>query len=197
MPWLNILYILITGVSLGLIIGKIVLEKPDYLKIINPRIWIYNIKDNDLRHWILKFLIGILFACLTYIIISLLLELTTPFLGPIMTEDNIFTQVAGVSPILLYASITILPVFEEWIFRCVLLEEISKWRNSKWWGLILSSIIFAVFHLSNPGTLHVAIIPLFAGGILLGTCYLASGLMPAILAHIIYNVLPFFLANLF
>lgn len=190
MVWIDIVRISLAGAILGLIIGKIIVEKPRYLIILHPRYWISSAKRTSRERWIQIISIGIIFAGLITIIGGVVSEFVTSYFGPAMTEENIFTHIAGVSVILLYASIIILPIFEEWIFRRILLEEITQWKNSRWWGLILSSIIFALFHLSNPGTLPVAAIPLIIGGLILGGCYLVGGLAAAILAHILYNVFP-------
>lgn len=121
---------------------------------------------------------------------NLIISLFGPLLSP---EENVFTQIAGISYPLLIASITILPIFEEWIFRGVLLEEISKKSKSKWIGLVGSAGLFALFHLSNPGTYLVATIPYFVGGIIIGGGYLAGGLGVAVLSHVLYNLIPFIL----
>jgi len=78
---------------------------------------------------------------------------------------------------------------EEWIFRGVMLEEIARLSQSKWIGLFSSSLIFALFHLSNPGTYLVAVIPYSVGGIVLGGSYMVGGLSTAVLCHITYNLL--------
>lgn len=190
MVWIDIARISLAGAILGLIIGKILVEKPRYLIILHPRYWISSAKSASRKRWIRIISIGVIFAGLITIVGGVVSELVTSYWGPAMAEENIFTQIAGVSIILLHASIIILPIFEEWIFRGILLEEIARWKNSRWWGLILSSFVFALFHLSNPGTLPVAAIPLVIGGLILGGCYLVGGLAAAVLAHILYNVFP-------
>ncbi|MGC8817669.1 MAG: CPBP family intramembrane glutamic endopeptidase, partial [Candidatus Hadarchaeum sp.] len=85
--------------------------------------------------------------------------------------------------------IVILPIFEEWIFRGILLEEISLRTKSRVLGVLASALAFGFFHLSNPGTYPALAIPLTLGGALLGACYLVNGLAGSILSHILYNFL--------
>lgn len=109
--------------------------------------------------------------------------------GPPLSAENVFVEIARFSFPLLIVSITVLPILEEWIFRGIILEEISRVSQSKWAGLLFSSLLFAVFHLSNPGTYLPAIVPYFVGGVIIGGSYLAGGLAVAVLSHVIYNLL--------
>ncbi|MEA1904360.1 MAG: CPBP family intramembrane glutamic endopeptidase, partial [Candidatus Hadarchaeota archaeon] len=56
-------------------------------------------------------------------------------------------------------------------------------------GLVISALIFAAFHLSNPGMYPASIIPMTVGGLILGTCYLLGGLASAIVCHSLYNAM--------
>jgi membrane protease YdiL (CAAX protease family) len=88
---------------------------------------------------------------------------------------------------------TLIPVIEEWVFRGMIQEELSRRLRSRAAGLVLTAVIFALFHLSNPGTYPAAVFPLFLGGLLFGICYMYAGLAGAILSHSAYNfiiVLP-------
>jgi len=104
------------------------------------------------------------------------------------SEEFIFTEEKIPLP-LLFLTVNILPIFEEWVFRGILLEEVSRRARSRLLGVLISALVFALFHLSNPGTYPAYAIPLVAGGILLGVCYLLVGLGGAIISHCAYNSL--------
>lgn len=193
MLWIDLARIIIPGTLLGIIVGRILAETPQYLDLIKPQNWKEKIKKASKSQWIKLFSLSILFGISMYIAQIELGDLITSQLGPLLSEENIFTRIAGISFPLLLASITILPILEEWIFRGVLLEEISKRSNSKLLGLAGSAGLFALFHLTNPGTYLAAAIPYFVGGIIIGGGYLAGGLGVAVIAHIIYNLMPFIL----
>ncbi len=193
MFWINIARIIIPGALLGIIVGRILGQKPHYLEQIRPRNWIKKAKKANKSQWIKLFSLSIIFGIAIYIIEIEVVTITTKLFGPLLSEENIFVKIASFSFPLLIASITILPILEEWIFRGVLLEEISQRSQSKWIGLIGSAGLFALFHLSNPGTYPVATISYFVGGIIVGGGYLAGGLGVAVMAHIIYNLMPFIL----
>jgi membrane protease YdiL (CAAX protease family) len=77
------------------------------------------------------------------------------------------------------------PFFEEFLFRGLLFGVFLR-RFSFWPSAVLSSIIFAAFHLSSfPETLI-----LIWGGLVLCWVYQRSGsLLPGILVHSIFNIL--------
>ncbi len=191
--WIEIIRIIIPGAILGIIVGRILAKKPHYLQLIKPKIWKKKAKKANRAQWIKLFSLSIIFGISTYFIEIEVGKYIISLFGPLLSEENIFTTIAGVSLPLLLASITILPILEEWIFRGVLLEEISRKSQSKWVGLLGSAGLFALFHLSNPGTYPAATISYFIGGILIGGGYLAGGLGVAVLAHILYNLMPFIL----
>ena len=93
--------------------------------------------------------------------------------------------------IILFVTTTVLaPLFEEIIFRGVLLPTLSR-DFGIIWGIIVSSFVFALAHLS-VGELP----PLFVLGIGLGITRMASGsLLSSVIMHSLWNGLTFF--NLF
>ncbi len=62
-------------------------------------------------------------------------------------------------------------VFEEMVFRGYILNNMMDIMN-KYLALILSSLIFAVFHLGNSGMTFIAFTNLFLAGVLLGSAYI-------------------------
>ncbi|WP_207531825.1 CPBP family intramembrane glutamic endopeptidase [Desertivirga arenae] len=92
------------------------------------------------------------------------------------------------SPILL--SILIAPIYEEIIFRGVLLKEVLVVNNT-FFRLLFISILFALFHLSFPFDTRALLN--FTGhifaGIVFGYIYLKSGnLLTSIIAHSVTNI---------
>ncbi len=62
---------------------------------------------------------------------------------------------------------------EELLFRGYVLQNLASGLNI-WWGLGLSSILFAAAHSLNPGASWTAIAGLFAAGLFLGYAYMRT-----------------------
>ena len=86
----------------------------------------------------------------------------------------------------------IAPVFEEMVFRGLILRGLTKNYGIKK-AVIISSILFAVFHL-NPYQFFGA----FVAGLFLGwLVYLSNSLWPSIIAHALFNIINITAAMLF
>lgn len=88
---------------------------------------------------------------------------------------------------LLYVFMTVLPIFEEWLCRGIVLRRLAK-RNLLL-GVVVSSFVFGFMHLLNSGTYILAFIPPALAGFVFAGAYLAGGLGCAVLAHSGYNVI--------
>lgn len=176
-----------------MVIGKILTENPRYFTALNPKVWFKEAKKATKKKWIRISTLSIIFGVLTFFIGLEVGGIVVSLWGPLLSTENIFVEIATFSLPVLIISVTVLPILEEWVFRKIILEEIAQLSNSRWIGLLLSSFLFAIFHISNPGTYPVAIIPYFVGGMLIGGSYLLGGLAVATSCHIIYNLLPFLL----
>jgi membrane protease YdiL (CAAX protease family) len=76
---------------------------------------------------------------------------------------------------------------EELVFRGYILNNLLQSMN-KWLALAFSAIVFAVFHSSNPSANPVALLNIFAGGLLLGVNYIYTrNLWFGILFHFAWN----------
>lgn len=198
MFWIAIARIFVPGAILGIIVGKIVAGNPHYIELLRPHFWVSRAKKANRDQWLRLLYLAIIFAVLAYFLVGYILEIIEARWGWVLIskEEYIIYKLAKISIPLLFISVTLLPIFEEWIFRSILLEEIAQRSNSRWIGLLASSVIFAAFHLSNPGTYPAAMIPMTAGGLILGGCYLAGGLSTSILSHSLYNIMLILLSIL-
>ena len=124
-------------------------------------------------------LISILFSNLFY-------EYGVPLISP---EEYPLTGIEQDYPIITLVIINVLPIFEEWIFRGIIIDEVIRRRRSRLLAVTVSALVFAFFHLSNPGTYLGFAISLIPASLLLGACYLYTGLGGAILAHDSYNTI--------
>ncbi|WP_188937311.1 CPBP family intramembrane glutamic endopeptidase [Puia dinghuensis] len=61
---------------------------------------------------------------------------------------------------------------EELVFRGYVLGNLMESFSNKWVALILSALLFAIFHFANPGLHTLAFVNLFLAGTLLGINYI-------------------------
>lgn len=79
------------------------------------------------------------------------------------------------------------PIMEEMIMRRVVLKEMEKLTKSMWWGIIISSALFAIIHI-NP----IQVVFAMPAGIFLGWLYCKTGsLLVPICIHILNNTISF------
>lgn len=193
MIWLEILKIVLAGGLLGYVVGMLIVKRPYYINRVRPKFWMRIAKKMDIKDWAKLIGASLVFTVLTYFVITY----SGDFIGRIWAlyspEEYVFSQLETASPLLLLITATLVPAIEEWVFRGILQEELSRRLRSRAIGLVLTAVIFALFHLSNPGTYPAALFPLFLGGLIFGICYIFTGLAGAIASHSAYNfilVLP-------
>ena len=79
------------------------------------------------------------------------------------------------------------PIMEEIMMRRVILKEMQRATKSMWWGIIISSALFAIVHI-NP----VQVVFAMPAGIILGWLYCKTGsLLVPICVHILNNSAAF------
>ena len=168
--------------------GKLVVARPHYLKILHPRFWLPIARRMSGRDW-LKLSGAVLLFSVLGLVVARSIGGIVYWLGweTYSPAEYPLEKLREISFPLLLFTVNVLPVFEEWIFRGILLEEIARRGRSRLLGVFLSTLAFAVFHLSNPGTYPAFIFPAFAAGLVYSACYLSSGLPGAIGAHCLYN----------
>lgn len=188
LSWVDLARVLVVGILLGVFVGRFLARRPFYFERLRPRYWRSVMRRMKRKDWA-KLIIIVIAVAAVSIFISNEIE-TLLWQGEIQTyspQEFPFTAIQRDYPWLLLVLVNVLPIFEEWIFRGILIDEIVRWRHSKLLAVVLSTIIFALFHLSNPGTYPAYVLPLIPGGLLLGVCYLYTGLGGAIIAHNLYN----------
>ncbi len=186
--WLDLARVLIPGILLGLLVGRLLVRRPSHLDRLRPRFWRAAMRRMRRKHWVRLITIALWVTAASLVVTSvvgtLLQRAEVQLYSP---EEYPFTTLERDYPWLILVAVNVLPIFEEWVFRGIIIDEVLRWRRSKFLAVIVSTVIFALFHLSNPGTYPAFVIPLLGAGLLLGTCYLYTGLGGAIIAHNSYN----------
>ena len=86
-----------------------------------------------------------------------------------------------------FGMLLIVAFYEEIVFRGYILNNLMESFN-RWVALLLSAVLFTVFHLDNPGINIIPSINIFLAGILLGINYIyTKNLWFAILFHLGWN----------
>jgi membrane protease YdiL (CAAX protease family) len=91
---------------------------------------------------------------------------------------------SDMQPVLLTMGMMIIIAFaEELVFRGYILNNLMQSMN-KWIALLLSALVFSLFHSNNPGISTLPLLNLFLGGLLLGINYIyTKNLWFGILLH--------------
>lgn len=109
------------------------------------------------------------------------------------TLERMFEELMGDGNVFMFlAAVVAAPIFEELIFRGIILDGFLR-NYSKWPAIIMSSLIFGVAHL-NPWQFVVA----FLLGIFLGWIYYRTrSILPCIAIHVFANGSSFLATYLF
>ncbi len=184
----SILRVVVSGLVLGVVVGKLIADRPEHLKRLLPKQWIAATRGMKRKQWVRLIDAGLLVMAaalvITMTVTNLLTQANVPLYNP---EEFVFESIQREFPLLLLILVNVLPIFEEWVFRGIIIDEVMRWKGSKVLAIGLSSVIFAMFHLSNPGTYIAYALVLLPSSVLLGLCYMKVGLGGAILAHNAYN----------
>lgn len=182
----TILRIIIPGIMLGWVLGEVLNRRSYYLGVVDPRTWEIDPSKTTAKR---------LAICSLFIVGGLYLESIAGMIvietgGEVMAESNYATQTMDFSITIFILAIVLLPIFEEFGFRHVLLNEIKR-RSNKWVGLLGSSFFFAAAHMTNPGVFLGALPVFFVGGLFYGLTYMLYSLRWAIYVHIGANLFPY------
>ena len=97
---------------------------------------------------------------------------------------NEAVSAASYSPFSMMAVILLLPIFEEILFRGLILYELNK-KMSLLLAAIIQGILFGIYHMNILQSIYTAIL-----GIVLGLIYIwTKSIVASIIAHIVYNFL--------
>ncbi len=130
---------------------------------------------------------GAIYGCLTLIVAVVLGALTTALFGDFdSAAGDLGRDLASNKPVLIAFVITVAigaPIVEEIAFRGLVFTSLAKFRMMPWLTVVLSSLIFAAFHLEP-----VRMIMLFGIGAVLAVARWRTGsLTTSITAHMINN----------
>ncbi len=85
---------------------------------------------------------------------------------------------------IVFLAVVLGPLLEEILFRGLLQSMLRRYLRSPWGGVLISSAIFALFHIRTPQNIPA----LFVLGVVLGYNYERCGrLWPVILIHMLFN----------
>jgi len=188
LAWFDLARILIPGIILGVAVGRIVALRPSYVDRLRPYYWLSAAHSMKRSDWV-RLITTVLWVLAASLIASAVIGtfLQEARIQTYSPEEFPLTAMERDYPWLVLIAVNLLPIFEEWVFRCILIDELVRWRRSKVLAIVISTVLFSLFHLSNPGTYLGYAVPLIPAGLLLGLCYLRTGLGGAIIAHNSYN----------
>ncbi len=122
-------------------------------------------KKVDVKRILFSFMLVFVFTIATFI------------LGYYMTPENYVFQLDVTNfLILVVLSLVLFPFqigLEEWLFRGYLMQQIGVMVRNKWFPLILTSILFGIFHSANPEVAEM--------GPLIMIFYIGTGLLLGIM----------------
>lgn len=143
----------------------------------------------NLKEFTLKTLILILLMFFSsYIVINLITTNITKvasIMQPIPAQDNGLSQISDLACLFFFARLIIIgPIIEEIFFRGIFLLKLKDNFNTIA-ALILSTILFAIFHSPGYGQISAFITGLLFGIVALKT----NGIFYSIIGHILFNSL--------
>lgn len=185
---ISTLRVVVAGALLGVLVGRLVAQRPYHVTRLLPRHWLKRVREMGRERWVRLVAVGLGVTAMSLVLTTLIsIGFAQANIQTQNPAENPLVQLQVEFPLLLLVLVNLLPIFEEWVFRGILVDEILRWKGSKLLAVVLSSAVFAAFHLSNPGTYPAFALTLFPSSLLLGVCYLKVGLGGAILAHNSYN----------
>jgi membrane protease YdiL (CAAX protease family) len=116
-----------------------------FIKIFHNRTWTQVINGTS-RIRLSRFFFGIAVWGTISLICSAVTYLTEP-------ESLTFRFEAGKFIVLLFISVIFIPLqttAEEFIFRGYLMQGVASWTKSRWWALVIPSVLFGLLHGINP-----------------------------------------------
>jgi len=162
-------------------------RRPHYLRLMLPSFWLGLTKQQKKRQTVKILVLSMTLAVVLLFLNGLIGAYLEAKGVPLVNSKEYPLTKEKIPPVILFPLVNIFAFLEEWLFRAVLLEELSISFRSRFVGLVTSSLLFGVFHLSNPGTYPILVLPLSFAGLLLGVAYLTWGFQCSVLTHCLYN----------
>lgn len=177
-----------------------IMRHPGEIRPLLPRRWIKEAKRMSRRDWAKCLGLIVIFTAIMLYAIPATTRITASATKAPLVDTGVHPvyRVASISPFLIMAISAFAVIFEEWIFRGIVLKKLARRfasdANSRWGRrvrvlcvLSVSSLLFGLFHLISQGTYFYAFVPPTIAGWFLGAAYLEGGLKVAVPAHISYN----------
>lgn len=126
--------------------------------------------------WPLLFVLTALFLLVREPLLSL-------FQGPVPRDQDLISGLDIVSPFFVVITVFAAPIFEELIFRGIILHGFLK-RQPPWRAILISSLLFAIAHLNLPQFVNALML-----GIMIGWVYWKTeSLWLCVLIHFVNNL---------
>jgi len=160
----------------------------DALALLSPRRAWKTAKQMTKTDWQIFIIASFALIIVAMLLISFTTDLTVRITGSplVVPDEHPVVTTASLCIPLVFLLMAVLPVFEEWIWRGIVLERLRR-RLPLFSAVMISSFGFGLMHLMNQGTLFWAFLPPVIGGFIFSAAYLADGLKCAILTHSGYN----------
>ena len=159
-----------------------------FIKIFHERSWKQVINGTNRVRWS-RFFFGLLIWGLISAVLLLISYLTEPEVYHLQFQPVKFF-------ILIVLALLFIPLqssCEEFLFRGYLTQGIASWTKSRWWALIIPSLLFGFFHGFNPeikeyGFLVMIVQYLFFGFLLGFMSIMDDGIELAMGVHVVNNL---------
>jgi len=160
------------------------------LSLLSPRRAWGEAKRMSRRKWLSLAFYSTVFIGISLLVIPLVANFLVSTVGQPLTDprEHPVTITAATSIPLAFFLMGTLPIFEEWIWRGILLERLRR-RRPIIIAILLSTLGFGFCHLLNSGTYFWAFVPPVVAGFIFSMAYLKGGLKCAIISHSGYNLI--------
>jgi len=99
------------------------------------------------------------------------------------SSEPVLTQLLLISALIIVSAFS-----EELVFRGFILGRLLS-TNNRYVALLVSSVLFSLFHINNPDVSAIAIINIFLGGLLLGMNYIYTrNIWFGFMLHVTWNL---------
>jgi len=150
--------------------------------VINPSRWLG-------ASWKRTLGVSLVLLLVAFFVIPMVEIQTNEQVGDVVNrEEHPQVQISRISPLLLLAIVVPMAFVEEIVFRGCFMDFISRHSNVVV-GLLLSSFLFSLYHLSDPATLLPFLPVGMTAGLFFGVAYYKGGVVGSGIVHCGYNTL--------